>query len=928
MMTISTIITPGIAGYPLEVSVNNNTSNKNNKERKPTTDDNKQTLSSYHRHHPRRRYPTSTSTSTTTKMTAWLLCIIGVIYFTDAIRPSNIPTNGANSKININSNINSNKLAASASARRPLRRLFYRRLDDAGGSSSDVDIDVDNNEVVARRSPAAISSFAALHKFRKVDDNINSNSSASDDANTKRLSRNALIKNLLSRKNSKITNNDEESMANELSTILENIEALAQEVEGSNSFPPSALKRDTKSRSSSDTTTSVSASDGIKTVYDLRKEVLDEGKELKDVLVSEDVRLLVNATTEQLLNHDVVKLMVQRFKTGSTPGNRAPDDMASLALSIEGGGMRGAVSAGMASAIACLGLCDTFDTVYGSSAGSVIGSYMISRQMCMDVYVDILPAAKRSFVCTKRIVSVLAVTAVDMFLSGVLSRRQRRRQKRRSRKLNRDSSSNGDAVESLTAEEEFEALKDDMPSRQSFAARVTPGMNISFVLDGIMDAEHGIRPLDMDAFRRNDQKQPLRVASSYAKDGKLYSKCFGREHFFHDEQPATREDGARQGLFACLEPSMTVPGATGPPVRMATHDSDEVLPYFDAFCFEPVPYRSAVQEGATHVLALCSRPEGFEPKTKPGVYEQAIAPLYFKSHGLPEVAEFFSRGGQQYIYLEDYMTLEEGKVAGMNNAGPISVPPNKMLYGVEKDHENQELSAQRDEKWNKAHLLPLKVPIGTAELPVLEQNRDAVRQAVREGFAAAFDLLAPAIGLNTHHELTGTEIAALIFPANPGMLDEIILQEQMRVSGDDITRLDQPHQASIGTDNSGDQTPSDKRRQNRVRRDRFLRSARHSLRVLARNKRRKKAGNRSLNEITKEFVPPSAPELSFAGGSSQLAASFTDDQQKAEHLLNLLPGIQSGKLAILVQNLYHLAAGSDSSLPPPSSSDNEDTLKP
>jgi patatin-like phospholipase/acyl hydrolase len=42
-----------------------------------------------------------------------------------------------------------------------------------------------------------------------------------------------------------------------------------------------------------------------------------------------------------------------------------------------GGGMRGAVSAGMAAAIAGLGLTDAFDVIYGSSAGSVIGAYMV-----------------------------------------------------------------------------------------------------------------------------------------------------------------------------------------------------------------------------------------------------------------------------------------------------------------------------------------------------------------------------------------------------------------------------------------------------------------------------------------------------------------------------------------------------------------------
>lgn len=553
--------------------------------------------------------------------------------------------------------------------------------------------------------------------------------------------------------------------------------------------------------------------------------------------------------------------------------------------------MRGAVSAGMASAIACLGLCDTFDTVYGSSAGSVIGAYMISRQMCMDVYVDILPAAKRTFVCTKRIVSALAFSAVDMFFS----RRQRRRDRPSNQKI-QHIHGNSDTL----PKEKLEAFA-DRPFKSRFPA---PGMNISFVLDGIMGDEHGIRPLDMESFRRNDKKQPLRVASSYAKDGKLHSKCFGTEHFFHDERSALREDGVREGLFACLEPSMTVPGATGPPVRLGTHDSDEVLPYFDAFCFEPVPYRSAVEEGATHVLALCSRPEGFEPKTKPGVYEQAITPLYFKSHGLPEVAEFFSKGGQQYIYLEDYMTLEEGKIAGVNKAGPIAVPPPTMLYGVEKDHINQELSAQRDEKWKKAHLLPLKVPLGTPELAVLEQDKDAVREAVREGFAAAFDLLAPAIGLNTHHELTGADIAALIFPENPGMLDEIILAEQRRVGGDKITRKRKTPTSQNSPNQSKDDSPSGRRRQIRLRRDRFLRNARHALRVVAKNKSQRRTSAASVGD---EVVTPSARELSLAGGDAKLTRSL-DEQEKARYLLDLLPGIQSGRMSQLAMNLHFVAS--------------------
>lgn len=51
-----------------------------------------------------------------------------------------------------------------------------------------------------------------------------------------------------------------------------------------------------------------------------------------------------------------------------------------VALVVEGGGMRGCVTAGMVAAIHYLGLEDTIDVVYGSSAGTVIGAYCKSTE--------------------------------------------------------------------------------------------------------------------------------------------------------------------------------------------------------------------------------------------------------------------------------------------------------------------------------------------------------------------------------------------------------------------------------------------------------------------------------------------------------------------------------------------------------------------
>ena len=108
----------------------------------------------------------------------------------------------------------------------------------------------------------------------------------------------------------------------------------------------------------------------VRNIGELRREVLQNRVPLKDIgfnLTAHPVNA-TTVTTEQLSNHDVIKIISQRVKTNSTPGSRAPGDRAHVALAIEGGGMRGAVSAGMAAAIASLGLSDAFDSVYGSSA--------------------------------------------------------------------------------------------------------------------------------------------------------------------------------------------------------------------------------------------------------------------------------------------------------------------------------------------------------------------------------------------------------------------------------------------------------------------------------------------------------------------------------------------------------------------------------
>jgi predicted patatin/cPLA2 family phospholipase len=65
-------------------------------------------------------------------------------------------------------------------------------------------------------------------------------------------------------------------------------------------------------------------------------------------------------------------------------------------LAIEGGGMRGTISAGMALALDELGLVSAFDAVYGASAGAISGAWLLSRPQGLRGWTE--PAYARAFI--------------------------------------------------------------------------------------------------------------------------------------------------------------------------------------------------------------------------------------------------------------------------------------------------------------------------------------------------------------------------------------------------------------------------------------------------------------------------------------------------------------------------------------------------
>ena len=161
-------------------------------------------------------------------------------------------------------------------------------------------------------------------------------------------------------------------------------------------------------------------------------------------------------------------------------------------------------------------------------------------------------------------------------------------------------------------------------------ASAPPALDLGFLLDEIMSPS-GAAPLRWDAVVSSDV--PLKVIASCVDS--LSPVVLGD---FEDASD----------LAGCLRASANVPEVAGEPV---VHRGRRLV---DAAVFEPVPFRAAINDGATHVLALCTRPppsgamarlvggegekknggEEREKETKPHFFFSHSTPLPFFSHSL------------------------------------------------------------------------------------------------------------------------------------------------------------------------------------------------------------------------------------------------------------------------------------------------------
>jgi predicted patatin/cPLA2 family phospholipase len=121
------------------------------------------------------------------------------------------------------------------------------------------------------------------------------------------------------------------------------------------------------------------------------------------------------------MNSPVLEILRARAANRSTPPH---GDGASVALCIEGGAMRGVVSAGMVTALEQLGMLECFDAVYGSSAGAMNGAYFLAGQAAFGTTIYYEDINNALFIDFTRPLRGRPVVDLDYLVGDVIGRRK------------------------------------------------------------------------------------------------------------------------------------------------------------------------------------------------------------------------------------------------------------------------------------------------------------------------------------------------------------------------------------------------------------------------------------------------------------------------------------------------------------------------
>ena len=277
-----------------------------------------------------------------------------------------------------------------------------------------------------------------------------------------------------------------------------------------------------------------------------------------------------------MANDPVLDVVFRRASSGSVPGCREDGHVVSLA--IEGGGMRGVVSAGMCAVLEEAGLVPAFDRIYGCSAGALTGCFTAAGQAVMwaTTFEDL---AKRDFIDPAR----------------ALHRR--------------------------------------------------PVLDLAYLFETVI-AER--KPLSDEGLRRGPEFRAVAVAV---------------------EAAALRVLGGFEStpdLLAAVRVSCAIPWLGGP---APTYRDESML---DGGLLEPIPYRSALREGSTHVLVLRSRPAAYRARMRDPIAEIAVSRAY------PGLRPVVRAAGAGYNRSADWLADLE-RAPGGPAVSQIAVPASSRL---------------------------------------------------------------------------------------------------------------------------------------------------------------------------------------------------------------------------------------------------------
>ena len=219
-----------------------------------------------------------------------------------------------------------------------------------------------------------------------------------------------------------------------------------------------------------------------------------------------------------------------------------------VALVVEGGGMRGAVSAGMCLTLEAAGLMSSFDRVYGCSSGALTGCFAAAGQSSVWA-TSFEHCASRAFIDPRR------------------------------------------------------------------ALRGRPVLDLDYLFEHVIS---GPRSLSEAGFADGPEFRAVAVS---ATRGEL---CVLRDFSSTDD------------VLAAVRASCAIPVVTGAP---PTYRGE---PMVDGGLLESIPYRTALREGATHVLVLRSRAAG-DRASKEG---RLAEPMLARTH--PALVPLLHGCGERY----------------------------------------------------------------------------------------------------------------------------------------------------------------------------------------------------------------------------------------------------------------------------------------